>query len=282
MLKSFEYWFGPYPFYEDGFKLVESPHLGMEHQSAVAYGNQYLNGYLGKDLSGTGHGLKWDFIIIHESGHEWFANNITSNDIADMWIHEGFTAYSETLYTTSEFGVQAGNEYVAGTRKNMDNDIPVIGKYGVQQEGSGDMYYKGANMLHTIRQIIDNDERFRLILRGLNTEFYHKTVDTKDIESYINKQSGKNFTKVFDQYLRTIDIPELEYTIDKQMITYRWTKCIKGFNMPVKIVGQGKTQWITPSPDWQTGKLGPEFVNGITTDPNMYVTSKKVDVKSVY
>ncbi|HTE27409.1 M1 family metallopeptidase [Flavitalea sp.] len=282
MLKSFEYWFGPYPFYEDGFKLVESPHLGMEHQSAVAYGNQYKNGYLGKDLSGTGEGLKWDFIIIHESGHEWFANNITSNDIADMWIHEGFTAYSETLYTTSEFGVAAGNEYVIGTRNHMDNDIPIIGKYGVQQEGSGDMYYKGANMLHTIRQIIDNDERFRLILRGLNAEFYHKTVDTKDIEAYISKQAGKNFSKVFDQYLRTTQIPVLEYTIDKQIITYRWTNCVKGFNMPVKIIGEGKTQWIIPSPDWQTGKLGPEFINGITTDPNMYVTSKKVDAKSVY
>jgi aminopeptidase N len=282
MLKCFEYWFGPYPFYEDGYKLVEAPHLGMEHQSAVAYGNQFKNGYLGKDLSGTGQGLKWDFIIVHESGHEWFANNITSNDIADMWIHEGFTAYAETLFTTCESGVEAGNEYVIGTRNNMDNDIPVIGKYGVQQEGSGDMYYKGANMLHTIRQIIDNDERFRLILRGLNKEFYHKTVDTKQVEEYISKKAGKNFSKVFDQYLRSIQIPVLEYTIDKTNITYRWTNCVKGFNMPVKILGEGKSQWITPSPDWQTGKLGPEFIKGIAVDPNIYVSSKKVDIKSVY
>jgi len=282
MLKCFEYWFGPYPFYEDGYKLVESPHLGMEHQSAVAYGNQFKNGYLGKDLSGSGEGLKWDFIIVHESGHEWFANNITSNDIADMWIHEGFTAYSETLFTNCESGIQAGNDYVIGTRKNMDNDIPVIGKYGVQQEGSGDMYYKGANMLHTIRQIIDNDEKFRKILRGLNTEFYHKTVDTKQVEDYMTKASGKNLSKVFDQYLRTVQIPVFEFAIDKQNITYRWTNCVKGFNMPVRIIGEGKTQWLYPTPDWTTGKLAPEYSKGILADPNMYISSKKVESGSVY
>jgi aminopeptidase N len=282
MLKCFEHWFGPYPFYKDGFKLVESPHLGMEHQSAVAYGNGYQNGYLGRDLSGSGWGLKWDFIIVHESGHEWFANNITTNDIADMWVHEGFTAYSETLFTTCEFGVEAGNEYVTGTRKAVQNDITVIGKYGVNQEGSGDMYYKGANMLHTIRQLIGNDEKFRKILRGLNSEFYHKTVDSKDVEAYIIKQSGKNLAKVFDQYLRTTTIPVLEYAIDKSQITYRWTNSVKGFNMPVKIDGNGKSQVLTPSTEWQTGKLGPEFAAGIAADPNYYITTKKVDIKSIY
>jgi aminopeptidase N len=282
MLKCFEHWFGPYPFYKDGFKLVESPHLGMEHQSAVAYGNGYQNGYLGRDLSGSGWGLKWDFIIIHESGHEWFANNITTNDIADMWVHEGFTAYSETLFTTCEYGVQAGNEYVIGTRKAIQNDIPVIGKYGVNQEGSGDMYYKGSNMLHTIRQIIGNDEKFRKILRGLNSEFYHKTVDSKDVEAYISRQAGKNLSKVFDQYLRTTNIPVLEYALDKGQLTYRWSNCVTGFNMPVKIDGQGKSQVITPTPDWQTGKLGPEFAQGISADTNYYITTKKVDIKSIY
>ncbi|RYY10615.1 MAG: M1 family peptidase, partial [Chitinophagaceae bacterium] len=282
MLKCFEHWFGPYPFYKDGFKLVESPHLGMEHQSAVAYGNGYQNGYLGRDLSGTGWGLKWDFIIIHESGHEWFANNITTNDIADMWVHEGFTAYSETLFTTCEFGVEAGNEYVIGTRKAIQNDIPVIGKYGVNQEGSGDMYYKGSNMLHTIRQIIGNDEKFRKILRGLNSEFYHKTVDSKDVEAYISREAGKSLSKVFDQYLRTTTIPVLEYAMDKGQLTYRWTNCVKGFNMPVKIIGEGKSQIITPTPDWQTGKLGPEFAKGITADSNYFITTKKVDIKSIY
>ena len=188
-------------------KLVQSPHLGMEHQSAVAYGNKFKNGYLGRDLSGSGWGLKWDFIIVHESGHEWFANNITTNDIADMWVHEGFTNYSETLFTTCEYGVEAGNDYVIGTRKNIQNDIPVIGSYGVNQEGSGDMYYKGGNLLHTIRQVINDDEKFRQILRGLNKDFYHQTVDSKQVEAYISEKSGIDLSKVFDQYLRTTVIP---------------------------------------------------------------------------
>ncbi len=189
MMKAFEYWFGPYPFYKDGYKLVDAPHLGMEHQSATAYGNKYQNGYLGRDLSGTGWGLKWDFIIVHESGHEWFANNITTKDIADMWVHEGFTNYSETLFTDYFYGKQAGNEYCIGTRKGIQNDIPIIGPYNVNQEGSGDMYPKAGNMLHTIRQVIDNDEEFRMILRGLNKTFYHQTVTTKQIENYISKES---------------------------------------------------------------------------------------------
>jgi len=160
MLKAFEYWFGPYPFYEDGYKLIEAPHLGMEHQSAVAYGNGFKNGYRGRDLSGStaGWGLKWDFIIVHESGHEWFANNITTIDIADMWVHEGFTNYSETLFTEYYYGKEAGSDYCIGTRKLITNDKPIIGPYGVNKEGSGDMYYKGGNMLHTIRQVINDDE----------------------------------------------------------------------------------------------------------------------------
>ena len=171
MLRCFEYWFGPYPFYEDGYKLVESPHLGMEHQSAVAYGNGYQNGYRGMDLSGSGWGIKWDFIIVHESAHEWFANNITTKDIADMWVHESFANYSETLYTEWLFGKEAGNEYNYGIRRRIENDRPIIGPYGVNKEGSGDMYYKGGNMLQTIRHAINDDEKFRNILRGLNQNF---------------------------------------------------------------------------------------------------------------
>src|SRR5688572_5774888 len=205
-LKAFEHWFGPYPFYEDGFKLVEAPHLGMEHQSAVAYGNGFQNGYRGRDLSGSGWGLKWDFIIVHEVGHEWFGNNITSQDIADMWVHEGFTNYSETLFTEYYYGKEAGSDYCIGTRKLIQNDEPIIGPYGVNREGSGDMYYKGGNMLHTIRQVIDDDEKFRSILRGLNSTFYHKTVTSKDVEEYMTKQSGKDLSKIFDQYLRNTKI----------------------------------------------------------------------------
>ncbi|MBX2901066.1 MAG: M1 family metallopeptidase [Cyclobacteriaceae bacterium] len=270
MLKCFEHWFGPYPFYEDGFKLVQSPHLGMEHQSAVAYGNGFNNGYLGRDLSQTGWGLKWDFIIVHESGHEWFGNNITTNDIADMWVHESFTNYSETLFTTCEYGVEAGNDYVIGTRANIRNDIPIIGKYGVNRGGSGDMYYKGGNMLHTIRQLIGNDEKFRSILRGLNKTFYHQTVTTRQIENYIIEQSGINLTKVFDQYLRTTLIPVLEYRMEGKKIFYRWTNCVAGFDMRVKLTSG---TWITPHVQWKRLK---GKTRTFEPDRNFYITVKKI------
>jgi aminopeptidase N len=249
MLKCLEHWFGAYPFYEDGYKLVESPHLGMEHQSAVAYGNKFRNGYLGKDLSGSGWGEKWDFIILHESAHEWFANNITTNDLADMWVHESFANYSETLYTECEYGKEAGIDYVTGIRKLIRNDIPIIGTYGVNQEGSGDMYYKGGNILHTIRASIGDDEKFRQILRGLNKDFYHKTVSTKQIEEYISKKSGIDFSKTFDQYLRGVQIPTLEYYFiadsknkSKLRLYYRWIDCEKDFNMPVRVNLSKQTQ----------------------------------------
>lgn len=277
MLASFEFWFGPYPFYEDGYKLVQSPHLGMEHQSAVAYGNNFQNGYRGRDLSGSGWGKKWDFIIIHESGHEWFANNITTNDIADMWVHEGFTNYSETLYTTSQFGKEAGNDYVIGTRKLIANDIPIIGPYGVNKEGSSDMYYKGGNLLHTIRSVIDDDEKFREILQGLNKKWYHKNVDSRDIEFYISQQSGKDFSVVFDQYLRTTQIPILEYSITPSSITYRFANCNKNFTMPVK-VNLGKETWLMPTTEWKTEYLGKWF-DGKTfiPDRNFYILFKKAE-----
>jgi aminopeptidase N len=275
MLRCFEHWFGPYPFYEDGYKLVEAPHLGMEHQSAVAYGNGYKNGYRGRDLSGTGWGLKWDFIIIHESGHEWFANNITTKDIADMWVHEGFTNYSETLYTEWLFGKQAGDEYNFGIRKNIQNDIPIIGKYGVNQEGSGDMYYKAGNMIHIIRKVINNDEKFRQILRGMNSTFWHQTVTTQQIENYITKQSGINFQKTFDQYLRTTQIPQLEYYSNKGKIYYRWTNCIEGFDLPLVI--SGKRYNITTK--WNSTKLQNNDLsawNETNIVKQYYITAKQV------
>jgi len=239
MLKAFEYWFGPYPFYEDGYKLIETPHLGMEHQSGIAYGNHYQNGYLGRDLSGTGWGMKWDFIIVHESGHEWFGNNITMKDEADMWIHESFTNYSESLFVEQQFGKQAGQEYVHGTRKAIQNDEPIIGTYNVNKEGSGDMYYKGGNMLNMIRTIINNDDKWREILRGLNKTFYHQTVTTEDIVNYINKQSGLNLTPVFDQYLRYKNIPTLEFRFQDKQLLARWIADVNGFAMPVKIRTKG-------------------------------------------
>jgi aminopeptidase N len=256
MLRAFEYWMGPYPWYEDGYKLVEAPHLGMEHQSNVGYGNHFANGYLGRDLSGTGWGLRWDFIIVHESGHEWFGNNITDKDAADMWVHEGFTNYTETLYTDYLYGTEAGNDYVIGTRKNVTNDKPVIGVYGVNKEGSGDMYYKGGNMLHMIRQIV-GDSAFRGMLRGLQKTFYHQTVTTQQIEEYMSQYAHKDLSKIFDQYLRTVKIPVLSYQSSGDVISYRWSNCVPGFNMPVRVfVGGLPEQWITPTTEWQTMKAG--------------------------
>ena len=274
MMKAFEYWFGPYPFYEDGYKLVEAPHLGMEHQSAVAYGNGFKNGYLGRDLSGSGQGLKFDFIIIHESGHEWFGNNITSKDVADMWVHESFTNYSEALFVEYYYGKEAATEYVVGVRKNILNDKPVQGIYGVQQEGSGDMYYKGGNMIHTIRQVINNDNTFRNILRGMNKDFYHQTVTGKQIENYISQKSGINFSKVFDQYLRTIKVPVLEYKKEGGKWLFRWVNCVPGFNMPVKILlDDGKFIFIRPSEEFKTlDKKSDSF----KVDANFYIGSRNV------
>ena len=275
MLHCFEHWFGPYPFYEDGYKLIEAPHLGMEHQSAVAYGNGFANGYKGTDLSGTGWGLKWDFIIVHESGHEWFGNNITTKDVADMWVHEGFTNYAETIFTGCEYGTDAGNAYVIGTRKKIQNDKPIEGPYGVNQEGSGDMYYKGGNLVHMIRQIINNDSSFRMLLRGMNETFYHQTVTGKQVEEYISKTSGIDFSKVFDQYVRTTQIPVLEYKISGNKLSYRWTDCVKGFNMPLKI-NFGGEKWISPTQKWKTLKIKKGEENEFSADRNFYIRTKQL------
>ncbi|HVT84344.1 MAG TPA: M1 family metallopeptidase [Chitinophagaceae bacterium] len=276
MLHCFEYWLGPYPFYEDSYKLVESSHLGMEHQSAVAYGNHYMNGYLGRDLSGSGWGLKWDYIIVHESGHEWFGNNITSNDLADMWVHEGITDYTETLFVECQYGKEAADAYTQGLRRTIRNDRPIIGPYGVNKEGSGDMYNKGNNLMHTIRQVINDDELFRKILRGLTQTFYHKTVDSKDIEAYISNESGKDLSKIFDQYLRTTKIPVLEYKISGHTLSYHWTNCVEGFNMPVRLANDPKV-WLNPVTEWRDTPLTDDIKDGLQVDKNFYITVKKVE-----
>ena len=276
MMEAFEHWFGPYPFYEDGYKLVEAPYLGMEHQSSVTYGNKFKNGYLGRDLSGTGWGLKFDFIIIHESGHEWFANNITNKDVADMWIHEGFTNYSENLYLDYFFGKKASSEYVVGIRKNILNDRPIIGEYNVDNPGSSDMYYKGANILHTLRQLVDNDEKWRNILRGLNKEFYHQTVTTKQVEEYISKESGIDLTAFFDQYLRTTMVPKVEYSLaDGNSLKFRYVDIIENFDMPIIVVVNGKEEWIYPTSEWKTKKF-PAAIETVEIKKDFYVNSEEI------
>ncbi|MCW3465710.1 M1 family metallopeptidase [Chitinophaga nivalis] len=277
MLRCFEYWFGKYPFYKDSYKLVETPFLGMEHQSAVAYGNKYQMGYNGKDLSGSGWGLKWDFLVIHESGHEWFGNSITSKDIADMWIHETFTNYSETLFTECEYGPKAASEYVMGIRKNIKNDKPIIGHYGVNEAGSGDMYYKGANMLHNIRLIMNNDEAFRNMLRGLNKTFYHQTVTTQQIERYMSEAVGMDLSKVFDQYLRHTTIPTLEYRFSGQQVQYRWVDAVKDFNMPVKVkLSDNGYKLIYPGTLWRSANVTLSDMKEFAVEKQFYIQVKQV------
>lgn len=275
-LEAFEYWFGPFPFYEDSYKLVEVPYLGMEHQSSITYGNGYQNGYRGIDLSGSGWGLKFDFIIVHESAHEWFANNITYKDMADMWIHESFAAYSEGLFLDYYFGKKASSEYVIGTRKNISNMRPIIGYYDVNNMGSSDMYPKGANMLHTLRQLIEDDDLWRDVLRGLNSEFYHQVVSTEQIENYISQKTGKDLQALFDQYLRDTRIPVLEYTLNNKTLKFRWVDIVEGFDMPIIIEAGGQETWIFPSAEWDEIKLDKK-TNSINIDPNFYVFQQKVE-----
>ena len=274
MLQCFEHWFGPYPWYEDGYKLVETPHLGMEHQSAVAYGNHFVNGYLGRDLSGTGWGLKWDFIIVHESAHEWFGNSITSKDLADMWVHESFANYAEGLYTECRFGKEAGAAYVIGTRSKIQNDRPIVAPFGVNAEGSGDMYYKGGNMLHTIRQLVGDDEKWRGILRGLSATFRHRTVTGEQVQEYISRQAGMDLRPVFAQYLTTTKIPTLEYRLDGTTLSYRWTDVVPGFAMPVRVSFDGSA-WTTlrPTTEWQPRSV--PAATELRMDPNYFVLAKK-------
>ena len=272
MMDAFEYWFGPYPFYEDSFKIVEVPYLGMEHQSSITYGNKYMKGYLGRDLSRTGWGLKFDYIIIHEAGHEWFANNITYKDIADMWIHESFTTYSENLFLDYHYGKEASSEYVIGTRAGISNSAPMIGPYGVNQRGS-DIYSKGANVLHTIRQIANSDEKWRMILRGLNKDFYHQTVETKQIENYISDKMGYDLSTFFDQYLRTTNIPVFEYKLNDGLLEYKWTNVVDGFKMPVEVfVGDEKIR-LNPTQETKSIDVKSEKIR---LDKNYYVNINKV------
>lgn len=273
MLAAFEYWFGPYPFYEDSYKLVEVPYPGMEHQSATAYGGNYENGIPWIDTAQQGWEKKFDYLIVHESGHEWFACNITFQDIADIWIHESFTTYSEGLYVEYHYGKVAGEDYLIDARRGIINDKPMIGDYGIHDVSySGDNYPKGAVILHMLRQVVNDDIKWRNILRGLNSEFYHQTVTTKQVEDYIALQAGLQLDAFWDQYLRTIQLPELEYFNDDHTISYRWSNCIDEFNMPLKITLDGKEKWIHPTREWKIDPVD----NGkgeLVIDRNFYVTA---------
>jgi aminopeptidase N len=281
MLECFEHWFGPYPWYEDGYKLIEVPNTGMEHQSAVAYGNHYANGYLGRDLSHTGLGLAWDFIIVHESAHEWWGNSLTSKDLADMWIHESFANYAEGLFEECQQGKAAGARYIIGTRKNVRNDTPIIPAYGVNAEGSGDMYYKGGNMLHTIRQIVNDDAKWRGILRGLQATFRHQTVTGKQIEDYMSRHAGVDLSRVFAQYLTTTKIPVFEYRRTGDALAYHWADAVPGFDMPVRVMLRpGAYTLLHPTAAWQrvATRLAP--TDSVVVDENFYVVPRDADALS--
>jgi aminopeptidase N len=273
MMKAFEHWFGKYPFYEDGYKLVAVSYPGMEHQSSVTYGNWYQNGYRARDVSGTGIGYKFDFIIVHESGHEWFGNNISMKDAADMWIHEGFTNYAENLFVEYYFGKKDGEDYVIGSRKNIANDKPIIGTYDANREGSGDMYYKAGNMLHTIRQLVNDDEKWRSILRGLNKDFWHQTVTTQQIESYVTAHAGIDLSKVFDQYLRTTKIPLLQYRADGNKLSYKYDRVVEGFSMPIRVSVNGIETTITPT-ETLSSQTFPGEIKSVVVNRNYYVESE--------
>jgi aminopeptidase N len=277
MLQCFEHWFGPYPWYEDGFKLIEVPNPGMEHQSAISYGNWFENGYRRRESSGTGLGYHFDFIIVHESAHEWWGNNITTKDLADMWVHESFANYAEGIYTECLLGKEAGARYIIGNRRGIRNDRPIIPAYGVNDQGSGDMYPKGGEMLHTIRQIVGDDEKWRDILIGLNRTFWHQTVMGKQVEEYISSRAGRDLTKVFDQYLRTPMIPTFEYRIANDTLSYRWTTVVPGFDMPVEVALDGvEYTVIYPTEAWQRIPVRLARPADFKVDADYYVVPRQV------
>ncbi|MEM7571243.1 MAG: M1 family metallopeptidase [Bacteroidota bacterium] len=269
MLEAFEHWFGPYPFYEDGYKLVQVPYLGMEHQSSVTYGNDFQQGYLGSDLSRTGWGLKFDFIIVHESGHEWFANNLTHKDMADMWLHEGFTNYSESLFVEYFFGTEAGREYARGTRGLILNDRPLIGDYDVNdQHYTSDVYYKGGNLLNTLRSVVQDDEKWRGVLRSLGETFYHQTTNTAAVEAHMADFLDFDLGPFFDQYLRDTRIPTFEYYFLNEVLYFRWSNAIASFNMPVDVTIGSAAFRLYPSTEWQRRS---QAEAPLSVDPNYYI-----------
>jgi aminopeptidase N len=285
-LRCLEQWFGPYPWYRDGYKLIDVPYNGMEHQSAVTYGNGFANGYRGRDASGTGHGMKWDFIILHESAHEWFANSITVKDQADMWVHESFANYAEGLYTECLLGKAAGAEYVVGTRRGIRNDAPVQPPHrGVNAKGSGDMYPKGGNMLHTIRQLVNDDAKWRRILRGLGAAFGRRTVLGSEVEAYLIRETGLDLSKVFDQYLRDVRVPALEHRVAGRTLHYRWADVVPGFAMPVEAtLPDGRAVTLRPTERWRSVGLAAGAKQGaarLVADPDYYVETRAVRAPGV-
>lgn len=273
MLDCFQEKFGKFPFWEDGYKMVETPYLGMEHQSAIAYGNQYKKGYLGHDLSGTGIGLHFDYITIHESGHEWFGNSITSSDIADMWIHEGFTTYAEGVFVECLYGYDKAVAYINGKKSSVSNKKAIIGAFGVNfKTGNSDMYSKGSLLLHTLRSVINDDEKWWAMLLEYSNTYKHKIIDTQTVIDFFNAKSGKNLTSIFNQYLRYPSIPVLELKLKKDTLYYRWKTDTTNFEMPVELKHKETIFRLNGDNHWQKSNLMLKSLSEISlVDQRFYV-----------
>lgn len=277
MMECFQQKFGNYPFANDGYKLVETPYLGMEHQSAVAYGNKFTKGYLGNDMTGTGIGLEFDYIIIHETGHEWFGNSITSKDIADMWIHESFTTYSECVYVECQFGYEKAMAYINGQKKLIANQKPVIGQFGVNfKTGNSDMYFKGALMLNTIRHIINDDTKWWAMLKKYAETFRHKIIESKDVVAFFSKESGLNLSPVFDQYLKHKAFPELELKFNEGTFDFRWKTDVENFKMPFECKIGTKSMRYEATNAWQSAPIQLKKTTDLSLDENKFLFMSSV------
>lgn len=256
MLEAYQHYFGEYPFKNDGYKLIEAPYSGMEHQSAVTYGNHFTNGYLERDWTGVGISPRFDFIIIHESGHEWFGNSVSAADVSDMWIHEGWTTYLECLYVEYRWGKEDGLKYTNGYRAKVRNQTPIITERGVNAEPPQDMYFKGALFINTLRSIVDDDQRWWKLIHDFYQHFKYQNIMTEDVVAYFNQQTHRNLTPIFDQYLRHKAIPtlELKFTEASGAVAYRWQVDEPKFAMPVRVGSKDHWQIIQPTTDWQTMK----------------------------
>ncbi|HEX7019285.1 MAG TPA: M1 family metallopeptidase [Gemmatimonadaceae bacterium] len=256
MLKAFEHYFGEYPFAKDGYKLVQVPYSGMEHQSAVTYGNRFANGYLERDWTGVGISPKFDFIIIHESAHEWFGNAVSAADVSDMWIHEGWATYLESLYVEYRWGTEDAMEYMSGYKAKVQNRRPIISPRGIHRTPPQDMYFKGALFLNTLRHVVDNDARWWTLVRNTYQHFKYRNIMTEEMIRFFGEQTGMELTPIFDQYLRHTDLPTLELRFTGDAVAYRWKADEDAFAMPIRVGRPGHWQVIRPTTDrWQSMPL---------------------------
>ena len=253
MLEAFQKYLGEYPFAKDGYKLIEVPYLGMEHQSAVAYGNQFANGYLGRDFAGVGISLKFDFIIVHESAHEWFGNAVSAADVSDMWIHEGWATYLESLYVEHMFGHDEAIKYVNGYKTKVMNAEPIVTQRGIHRSPTQDMYFKAALFLNTLRSVVNDDGVWWALLRDFYQQFKYRNILTEDVVRFFNVRLKRDLTPVFDQYLRRTEIPTLELVFNEQegTIAYRWKADERAFAMPVRVGAPGNWILLEPTTDWK-------------------------------